>query len=310
MQQVYILYHKKCSDGFGSAYAAWRHFQHSAEYIAWGHNEPLPEFKTNSLIYFCDICPLRDALLELRKLHHVIVIDHHSTALKDIGDLPDCHIDLTHSGSVLTWQFFHQAPMPKFLKYIELRDLFAFNEEEKIICDAVYSYPLDFQIWLDELENGFDYTKFKELGMAIRNAYNVQISFATQAIITLAMKGHLIPAINVKDNVSDLGNLLCKMFPDAKFAALFSLDVNNNWAFSLRSIGNFDVAELAKSFGTNGGGHKNSSGFKVPFDALQESITGFNISDSLKNSLINAYLINSRDMDKIYIMPNVYSCQK
>lgn len=34
------------------------------------------------------------------------------------------------------------------------------------------------------------------------------------------------------------------------------------WRFSLRSVGDFDVSEIARKYG--GGGHKNAAGFRVP----------------------------------------------
>jgi nanoRNase/pAp phosphatase (c-di-AMP/oligoRNAs hydrolase) len=39
-------------------------------------------------------------------------------------------------------------------------------------------------------------------------------------------------------------------------------DTATHREFSLRSLGDFDVSEIAKEFG--GGGHKNAAGFKVP----------------------------------------------
>src|SRR3989338_9515798 len=38
-----ILYHANCPDGFGGAYAAWKKFGDSAEYIPVKHGKPIPE---------------------------------------------------------------------------------------------------------------------------------------------------------------------------------------------------------------------------------------------------------------------------
>jgi nanoRNase/pAp phosphatase (c-di-AMP/oligoRNAs hydrolase) len=45
------------------------------------------------------------------------------------------------------------------------------------------------------------------------------------------------------------------------FAACY-WDTPEGRVFSLRSIGDFDVSEIAKQYG--GGGHKNASGFRLP----------------------------------------------
>jgi nanoRNase/pAp phosphatase (c-di-AMP/oligoRNAs hydrolase) len=43
----------------------------------------------------------------------------------------------------------------------------------------------------------------------------------------------------------------------------------NKWSISLRSVGDFDVSEIAKARG--GGGHKNAAGFEVDsFDKIWE----------------------------------------
>ena len=59
---------------------------------------------------------------------------------------------------------------------------------------------------------------------------------------------------------SELGNVLAKQ--TGSMAAIYAYDGSRQeWQFSLRSIGDFDVSVIAKVYG--GGGHLNSSGFCV-----------------------------------------------
>jgi nanoRNase/pAp phosphatase (c-di-AMP/oligoRNAs hydrolase) len=57
---------------------------------------------------------------------------------------------------------------------------------------------------------------------------------------------------------SDIGSIIAK---EKVFGGTY-YDTATHREFSLRSVGDFDVSEIAKSFG--GGGHKNAAGFKVP----------------------------------------------
>jgi nanoRNase/pAp phosphatase (c-di-AMP/oligoRNAs hydrolase) len=58
---------------------------------------------------------------------------------------------------------------------------------------------------------------------------------------------------------SELGNVLAKK---ATFAAIYSFDgQRKEWQYSLRSVGDFSVKDIAALFG--GGGHKNAAGFST-----------------------------------------------
>ena len=58
---------------------------------------------------------------------------------------------------------------------------------------------------------------------------------------------------------SEIGDELCKLYPDAPFAAVWCQKTESLQAWSLRSIGEFDVSVVAAQFG--GGGHRNAAGF-------------------------------------------------
>ena len=71
--------------------------------------------------------------------------------------------------------------------------------------------------------------------------------------------GYLVPTVNAVMFQSEIGNRLNELYPDSPFAALYFDLADGNRKWSLRSRGEFNVAELAENFG--GGGHKNAAGF-------------------------------------------------
>jgi len=71
--------------------------------------------------------------------------------------------------------------------------------------------------------------------------------------------GYQVPVVNLSDNISEVGNALCKRFPEYPFSVSYCDRSDGQRSWSLRSIGDFDVSDIAKKFG--GGGHRNAAGF-------------------------------------------------
>lgn len=79
-RRIYVLYHKFCTDGFCSSYAAWSIFKDNAEYLPVNYNEALPDMvlDQNTEIYILDFCISYDDLLALKsRVKLVQIIDHH-----------------------------------------------------------------------------------------------------------------------------------------------------------------------------------------------------------------------------------------
>ena len=70
--------------------------------------------------------------------------------------------------------------------------------------------------------------------------------------------GYRVPVVNTGSFISSVANRLCDIYPRAEFAACY-FDIPGRRVWSLRSIGDFDVGDVAKKLG--GGGHRNASGF-------------------------------------------------
>lgn len=277
--KTYIVYHSNCTDGFGAAYSAWKRFGSTVEYIPMSAGGKTPTFEPRSTIFFLDVAPNTKAeLLELMKNNEVYIIDHHEKNIHEFIGIKNCIFDMSHSGCYLAWKYFNPTlEVPKFIEYIEKKDLFKFSAIDALIIDPIYSIPFDFLTWEACLENGFDAKVFTEQGIAIGRNKEFQMNLAMNGLHTLKIGEYFVPAINTKENVSELANRLCTMFPEAPFAVCYSVSSGGQYSFSLRSTG-FNVNHLAMKFG--GGGHPKASGFRIPVNVLdfypkEETPTGF-----------------------------------
>jgi hypothetical protein len=76
-----------------------------------------------------------------------------------------------------------------------------------------------------------------------------------------------IPTVNTSLLFSEVGHELCKRFPNAPYAQCYFDRLKDNVRqYSARSIGDFDVSEIAMSHG--GGGHKNAAGWQISISAI------------------------------------------
>ncbi len=270
----YVLYHKNCYDGFGAAFAAWKRFGYKdTKYIAVSYGESLPpEFadpiqkQNNDLdeIYIVDFSYPYETLCNLAQFcKKLIVLDHHKTAQAELENKPwpqNVHIvfDMKRSGALITWEYLHTQAVPPLIRYISDRDLWEFKlgETTKRIHKALVSYPMNFEVW-----DSFNVQELDAEGVTCERLYSKLVDNIIAEPWLIELAGHKVPAVNTTIAWSEVGNELCKKFPDAKFCVSFTI-FKTNIMWSLRSIGDFDVSEIAKKFG--GGGHKNAAGFKTP----------------------------------------------
>ena len=116
---IYVLYHKNCMDGKGAAYAAWKKFGESAKYIEVNYGEPVPEMTDASEIYILDFSYPKDVLYKMAETAKVVVLDHHKTAQADLEGVEFAKFDMTKSGAVLAWEYFHpNSPTPMSLSQL------------------------------------------------------------------------------------------------------------------------------------------------------------------------------------------------
>jgi oligoribonuclease NrnB/cAMP/cGMP phosphodiesterase (DHH superfamily) len=203
----------------------------------------------------------RETLLEMQaKAKSLIVIDHHQTAQDALQGLDFCIFDMSKSGAVLAWEYFHHdKPLPKLMAYVQDRDLWRwelpFSQE---VSAALRSY----KPFLSEWERFLDDQSLAGLiseGAAIVRYQNQQMDLVlSQPVETVEIGGYTVPCVNATHMISELGNELAKGQP---FAALY-FDTPDKRVFSLRSTDDgIDVAEIARMYG--GGGHRNAAGFTM-----------------------------------------------
>lgn len=273
--QRWIFYHWDCLDGFGAAYAAWMKFGYKgAVYRACQYSEgedPFDMCDPGDEVFVVDFSFKREILLRQAQRLKIQVIDHHATAQKDLEGLDFCIFDMTKSGAVLAWEFFHPGvPVPKLLLHVQDRDLWQFKIPwTKEITTALMSLSYNFELWKKHID---DPTGLAEVGSIQVAVIGEQVRYLTERQGWLNVKGHRVPAANSHIHRSELGHSLLERCPDAAFSVVFydyqdTVAGVTKWmrTYSLRAERGFDAGDLARSFG--GGGHKNAAGFTVNLGA-------------------------------------------
>lgn len=268
MSNPLVIYHGNCLDGFGAAYAAQRYFLINgieAEFFAASHGEPMPEC-TGREVFVVDFSYKRPLMKQLCDAAlKVTVLDHHISAQQDLDGLELEHgnlevvFDMSRSGAVITWEYFHQQPVPQLLLHIEDQDLWNFNiEGTKDINSALMSYPFDFDLWHQVIESEERFNVLLSEGRAINRFRREMIDNYKERAVMGRIAGFDVPVVNCpRAIISELVGELSEGHP---FAAGYQ-DKGDKRSWSLRSSrnGGEDVAEIAALFG--GGGHKNAAGF-------------------------------------------------
>lgn len=272
-KDILVIYHHPCSDGFGAAYAAWKHLGDTADYRPHSYDMPPPKDIIGKTIYVVDFSFKTKQLTEIcSKALEVTVIDHHKDAAKDLQDCAAAIDNLTvvfdnnKSGCGLTWEYFFAAEPPELLKYIQDRDLWEFKkvETKEILLALDVCYETLFPIW-DTLVT--DPGKLKELyqkGKILIQARKKSVRQLAEGYHKVKLGGITGYACNATYSyASDLGNYLARR--EQTFGLVYYFDGKTSlWKYSLRSIkGGVDVSKIARTFGGNG--HVSAAGFTLPY---------------------------------------------
>lgn len=272
MPKSYVLYHGNCYDGFGAAWAAWKRFGDRAEYIPVNYGDTVPDLADQSEVYIVDFSYPQSVLSDLeQRMKSVIILDHHKTAWEALSNLSlvdavlqgdqklGARFDLNKSGAMLAWEFWHDQPPPELINYIQDRDLWRFElPDSQEISGALRAYPLDFEVW-DNLASSSGMERLRSEGGIILKFTDQLVERMCQHVQWREMGGFVIPVVNASLFVSEVGNRLCQLYPQTAFAAYYVDGSDGKRHWGLRSVGEFDVSQVAKLYG--GGGHRNASGF-------------------------------------------------
>jgi oligoribonuclease NrnB/cAMP/cGMP phosphodiesterase (DHH superfamily) len=299
MTKTMCIYHGNCADGFGAAWVVRKALGDQVEFVPGVYGEEPPDV-TGKNVILVDFSYKYDVLSSLAyKANSIIVLDHHKSAAADLsrfepfhagieqdtkhddgsvllgwktahdmaclqnGPAIACCFDMERSGAMLAWDhFFPDQEPPALLLHIEDRDLWLFKlEGTREIQANLFSYPYDFEVW-DKLMEA-DVLSLVSDGAAIERKHHKDVAELV-GVTKRRMKigGYDVPAASLPYTLtSDAGHLMAKGEP---FAACY-WDTPTGRVFSLRSTEQgLDVSEIAASYG--GGGHRNASGFRVPFE--------------------------------------------
>ncbi len=275
--EILVIYHADCLDGLGAAWSAFCKLGNQARYIPARFGDAVPDFEPGATLYIVDFSYSPQVLTDLSaKAGKIILIDHHITAMKQCDDFFKLHplpenlsinFDMSRSGCILTWQyFFHDLKPPKILLHIEDRDLWHFKLDgtREITMALFQRMPVDFA------DIGtLDLAELLAVGRIQVELFAGMVKRLAKSAHSVTVEGQAGLAVNAPSFFSsDLGHVLAEK--SGTFGLTYQYDGKKlQWTYSLRSIGDYDVSQLALGFG--GGGHKNAAGFALnnnPFLAL------------------------------------------
>ncbi len=82
------VHHHPCADGFTAAWAVWKPFGDSVKFHPGVHGQPPPDV-TGEHVVIVDFSYPRPVLFEMaQKAASITLLDHHGTAVKEIGNVP------------------------------------------------------------------------------------------------------------------------------------------------------------------------------------------------------------------------------
>lgn len=256
----FVIYHAECSDGHGAAWAAWKVLGNRAEYFPAKHGKPAPDV-TGKVVAILDFSyDKKTTKAMIKQAKDLIIIDHHKSAMISLEGFQCAHFDLTHSGAVLSWNFFHPGvEAPKFIKHIEDRDMWKwelpYSREFSAAFDMV---PFTFEAYNRMLLDSSVDDCIKT-GAHILPYADMVISKVCRSASRKKIKGYDVLVANSAHWISEIG---VRLSSDCDFALVWFWDHNEKYAkVSLRSFhDNIDCSSIAKKFG--GGGHPQASGFE------------------------------------------------
>jgi len=257
-----VIYHANCTDGFGAAYAAWKCLGNRAAYYACKHGTIPPDVAGKNVVIldFSYGNELTKKMIE--DANSLLVIDHHKSAMVELHDITNTRFDMTKSGAMLSWEFFHPGKEPpKFIKYIQDRDLWIWElEYSKEFSAAFDMVPFEFEEF-EKFEDDSVFDDACKRGSYILAYSKTVVKKVCEKASSRKFDGKDVLVVNASHWMSEIG---ARLAPDCDFAMIWYWDhEENHTKVSLRAFHDtVDVSEISKKYG--GGGHRKAAGFQLP----------------------------------------------
>lgn len=267
-----IITHGNCLDGFTAAYAAWEAFDRRIRVFNAMHGG-LPPRCAGQVVYILDFSYPREWLTHMYEAARFLkVLDHHVSAIPDIGDLPYVRIDPSRSGASLTWDELVKRPRPYLIDLVEHADTWRWAEDwERDALAWLEAEPRTFTNWAELATwSKADWEAIARDGKVLRKPYldDIEWHFQHRRHIELTgVKGFAVEGPAMLR--SDLGNRMAEA--SQTFGLVWQKTPGAVYC-SLRSCG-FDTLPIAKHYG--GGGHHTASAFRLSYAEAASLIPGF-----------------------------------
>jgi oligoribonuclease NrnB/cAMP/cGMP phosphodiesterase (DHH superfamily) len=259
-----VIYHANCTDGFGSAFSAWKLLGNRAEYYACTHGSKPPNVKGKNVVILDFSFDNKTTKKLIKDANNLLVIDHHKSAMVELHDISNTIFDMSKSGATMSWEFFHPGKeSPKFIQYITDRDLWKwelpYSKEFSAAFDMV---PFEFEEF-EKFEDDSVFDDAVKRGSFILAYSKTVVKKVCEKATSKKYKDMDVLVVNSSHWMSEIG---AKLSPDCDFALIWYYDHDDQHTrVSLRSFhDHIDVSEIAKNF--KGGGHRKAAGFTLSKD--------------------------------------------
>lgn len=267
-----VIYHDRCSDGFGAAWVLRRHFGPGLSFLPATHGHPpTVEQVRGKKVVMVDVGFPREIYLALKQsAEQLILLDHHQSTRHEIGDVEGVFFDDARSGIGLAWDaVFPGQARPRLVDLIEDRDLCRHNiPQSKWLC-LLDGLPMQFDAW-DEFSRRLEFEPD-------RVGADATLVTSHEAMAMARVMTHAIPIrqdglIGWKVNAPhDMAYRICVALaglPKASFGMSWYMSSSGLAVCSWRPRpgSGLDVSRLAEQFG--GGGNPYAAGARLTLDQV------------------------------------------
>lgn len=243
------------------------------EFVATNHGQPVPDIEGKA-VAIVDFSYKRDVMREIcRNAKSVLVLDHHKTAEAELAGLQDefansgkpieIKFEQGKSGVLMAWEhFFPGRDTPTLIDYLDACDLWQLDRHDDLqkVQAALRSHPYEFEQW-DRWMTDEGVDQLRSEGGAVRRFMEQMVDDLLKTRHEIDVAGEKVMAVNAPLFLaSEIASALAEQ-SEAGWGVCY-FNNGDETTFSLRSRGDVDVSEIAKTYG--GGGHSGAAGFRMP----------------------------------------------